>query len=202
MRRKTNLYQRLWYVRRNRKRVKAYVAIVFIVITLILFLSFIENRLRASMAQISEYKVKSIITRVVGNAVSENFPDNIEYNDIATISKDESGNITSVQTDIAKLNRIFANVSLSVQDQLSGLDGEKISIPLGTILGEPIFAAWGPDINFKVIPTGSVETDFKSEFTSAGINQTKHRIYLLVKTEIGVGIPFMEKKLLLLLVYL
>ncbi|WP_010250610.1 sporulation protein YunB [Acetivibrio cellulolyticus] len=194
MRRKTNLYQRLWYVRRNRKRVKAYVAIVFIVITLILFLSFIENRLRASMAQISEYKVKSIITRVVGNAVSENFPDNIEYNDIATISKDESGNITSVQTDIAKLNRIFANVSLSVQDQLSGLDGEKISIPLGTILGEPIFAAWGPDINFKVIPTGSVETDFKSEFTSAGINQTKHRIYLLVKTEIGVGIPFMEKK--------
>jgi len=131
---------------------------------------------------------------VVANAVGENFPENIDYDDIVTIYRDENGIVTSVQTDIAKLNRIFANVSRSVQTQLSELSDEKISIPLGTVLGQTIFAARGPKINIKIIPIGSVETNFKSEFSSAGINQTRHRIYIVFKVEMGVAIPFVEKK--------
>lgn len=194
MRRKTNLYHRLWYVRRNGNRIKAYVVIAFLLIILTILLFYVEKRLRMGINQISEYRVKSIVTKVVGNAINENFPQDIDYSDIVSISKDENGNITSVQTDIAKLNRIFANVSLSVQNQLSDLSDEKISIPLGAVLGETIFAARGPKIDFRIIPVGSVETDFKSEFSSAGINQTRHRIYILFKTEIGVAIPFVEKK--------
>lgn len=194
MRRKANLYHRLWYIKHRRKRVNVYIVIGIVVIFLILILSFVENRLRNSMEKISEYRVKSIVTRAVGSAVNENFPDNIGYNDIVTISKGENGTITSIQTDVAKLNRIFAKVSLSVQDKLSDLEKEKISMPLGAILGEPMFATEGPNINIGIIPYGSVETDFKSEFNSAGINQTRHRIYILVRTEVGVGIPFIEKK--------
>ncbi len=193
MRRKTNLYHRLWYVRHNRK-IESYVVIVLIVVILMLFLSFAENRLRVCMTEISEYRVKSIVTRVVGNAVNENFPENIDYSDIVTISKDENGKITSIQTEVAKLNRIFANVSLGIQEQMYSLEDEKISIPLGAIFGNSIFAARGPGINIKIIPAGSVEMDFKSEFTSAGINQTRHRIYLLVNTEVGLVVPFVEKK--------
>lgn len=194
MRRKANLYHRLWYIKHSRKRVKVYIMIGIVVIFLILILSFIENRLRNGMEKISEYRVKSIVTRAVGSAVNENFPENIGYNDIVTISKAENGTITSIQTDVAKLNRIFAKVSISVQDKLSDLEKEKISMPLGAILGDQIFATEGPNINIGIIPYGSVETDFKSEFNSAGINQTRHRIYILVRTEVGVGIPFIEKK--------
>jgi len=57
-----------------------------------------------------------------------------------------------------------------------------------------LFAAGGPKINVRVIPTGSVETDFESEFVSAGINQTRHRIYLEVKTTVGIVVPFTDKK--------
>ncbi|NLL05762.1 MAG: sporulation protein YunB [Clostridiaceae bacterium] len=194
MRRKTNLYRRLWYVRRKSNIIRTYVVISIVLIILLILFYFFEKRLRMGLNQISEYRVKSIITRVVSNAVSDNFPEDIDYSDIVSISKDGNGNITSIQTDIAKLNRIFANASMSVQNQLSDLSDEKISIPLGAVLGETIFAARGPDINIRIIPVGSVETDFKSEFSSAGINQTKHRIYILFKTEMGVAIPFVEKK--------
>ena len=194
MRRKTNLYRRLWYVRRKSNIIRTYVVISIVLIILLILFYFFEKRLRMGLNQISEYRVKSIITRVVSNAVSDNFPEDIDYSDIVSISKDGNGNITSIQTDIAKLNRIFANASMSVQNQLSDLSDKKISIPLGAVLGETIFAARGPDINIRIIPVGSVETDFKSEFSSAGINQTKHRIYILFKTEMGVAIPFVEKK--------
>lgn len=194
MRRKNNLYHRLWYVRRNEKRYKTYVVIVFFLIVLIFLFSFVDKRLRIGMNQISEYRVKSIVSRVVSNAVSENFPEDINYEDIVSITRDENGTITSIQTDIGKLNRIFANVSRSVQSQLSDLSDERISIPLGAVFGQTIFAARGPKINIRVIPIGSVETDFKSEFSSAGINQTRHRIYILFNVEMGVAIPFVEKK--------
>jgi sporulation protein YunB len=181
-------------VRRKSNIIRTYVVISIVLIILLILFYFFEKRLRMGLNQISEYRVKSIITRVVSNAVSDNFPEDIDYSDIVSISKDGNGNITSIQTDIAKLNRIFANASMSVQNQLSDLSDEKISIPLGAVLGETIFAARGPDINIRIIPVGSVETDFKSEFSSAGINQTKHRIYILFKTEMGVAIPFVEKK--------
>lgn len=194
MRRKTNLYHRLWYIKHGRKRYRVYIVLGILLVLLILMLSFIENRLSIGMEKIAEYRVKSIVTRAVSSAVDENFPENINYNDIVSISKAENGKITSIQTDVGKLNRIFAKVSLSVQDKLSELEKEKISIPLGAILGNRLFATEGPNINLGIIPYGNVETDFKSEFNSAGINQTKHRIYLLVRTEVGVGIPFIEKK--------
>jgi len=194
MRRKTNLHHRLWYVRRRGKRIKAYIAIIVIISILILLFSFIEKRLRIGMDQISQYRVKSIVTNVIGNAVRENFPEDMNYADIASINRDQYGSITSIETDVAKLNSIFADVSLSVQNRLSDLGDEKISIPLGAVLGETVFAARGPKINIKIIPIGSVETDFRSEFSSAGINQTRHSIYILLKTEVGVAIPFIEKK--------
>lgn len=194
MRRKTNLYHRLWYVRRNEKKYKTYVVIIFILAILIILFAFVDKRLRIGMNQISEYRVKSIVSRVVSDAVSENFPEEIDYNDIVTITRDENGIITSIQTDIGKMNRIFANVSRSVQTQLSELSDERISIPLGAVFGQTVFAARGPKINIRIMPVGSVETDFKSEFSSAGINQTRHRIYILFKVEMGVAIPFVEKK--------
>ena len=35
-----------------------------------------------------------------------------------------------------------------------------------------------------------METDLRSEFTSQGINQTLHRVYLQVKCEVNILTPF------------
>ena len=37
---------------------------------------------------------------------------------------------------------------------------------------------------------GTVETDLKSEFKEAGINQTMHRIYLEVKCKVTILTPY------------
>ena len=55
-----------------------------------------------------------------------------------------------------------------------------------------ISALSGISPNFKVAleRAGSVETQIDSEFTSVGINQTLHRIYLNVSCTIGILTPF------------
>ena len=37
---------------------------------------------------------------------------------------------------------------------------------------------------------GNIETNIDSEFTSVGINQTRHRIYLDLKCVVGILTPF------------
>ena len=47
----------------------------------------------------------------------------------------------------------------------------------------------GPGITVRMLPVGSVTTDFKAEFTSAGINQTRHRIYLEAVARVDLVLP-------------
>jgi sporulation protein YunB len=68
--------------------------------------------------------------------------------------------------------------------------GQKgVNIPLGTFTGLPILVGLGPPINIKLIPIGAINCNFTSQFVSAGINQTNHRIYLQVSSKINVILP-------------
>lgn len=51
-------------------------------------------------------------------------------------------------------------------------------------------AGRGPGIKIRISSIGNVETDLKSEFTSQGINQTLHRVYLEVKCKVNILTPF------------
>lgn len=53
-----------------------------------------------------------------------------------------------------------------------------------------MLAGRGPGIKITISSVGDVETDLRSEFTSQGINQTLHRVYLQVKCEVNILTPF------------
>lgn len=53
-----------------------------------------------------------------------------------------------------------------------------------------MLAGRGPGIKIRISSIGDVETDLRSEFTSQGINQTLHRVYLQVKCEVNILTPF------------
>ena len=60
----------------------------------------------------------------------------------------------------------------------------------GSFTGIKLLAGRGPEIKIRISTIGNVETDLKSEFTSQGINQTLHRVYLQVKCQISILTPF------------
>lgn len=45
-------------------------------------------------------------------------------------------------------------------------------------------------MKIRISSIGSVETDLKSEFSSQGINQTLHRVFLDVKCKVAILTPF------------
>ena len=60
----------------------------------------------------------------------------------------------------------------------------------GSFTGFKLLAGRGPGVKIRISTIGDVETDLRSEFTSQGINQTLHRVYLQVKCNVNILTPF------------
>ena len=47
----------------------------------------------------------------------------------------------------------------------------------------------GPKVDVKVIPLSVSGIDFKTEFEAKGINQTKYKVYIILKSQVKVLAP-------------
>ena len=134
-----------------------------------------------------EHYTNETANKIINQAVGQVFAnEDIEYNDLVKLERNTSGEIISVQSNTAKLNRLKAQIEQTIRSELeNNIDGY-ISIPVGNVLKQEVFAAAGPKIKIKVNLSGIAALDFKEEFKAVGINQTKHKIYLDMELTIAI----------------
>lgn len=108
------------------------------------------------------------------------------YGDFVKITRDGEGNILSITTETLKMNTIARNAVAATKKNFSSISSEGVKIPLGVFTGVEALAGAGPKITVKTIPVCSVDCSFYSTLTSAGINQTKHSVYINIVSDITV----------------
>lgn len=134
-------------------------------------------------------KAKSIAT-IICNEESTKIINNYKYEDLVTIYKDSNNNITMIKSNITPINLIISDVAEKIQKRLDKVEKEQVGIRLGSFTGTKIFSGRGPIIPITLSTIGNVETDLRSEFKSAGINQTIHRIYLQIDCNVNILTPY------------
>ena len=75
------------------------------------------------------------------------------------------------------------------QQNLQTMSEDGIYVPLGAFTGIEAWAGFGPKVHMRIIPISNVACRFVSSFQSAGINQTKHSIYLEIVADISIIMP-------------
>ena len=165
--------------------------IIFLIVGILCYINFIVNPIILS---IGEAKVKSLATKAVNSAVSEVLFDNYTYDDIITIKSNEQGEITLIQANSLIINKLSRDLASVSQTKLDIIGEQGIGIQLGTLLGIPIFMGKGPEIRLKLNPIGSISCTFSSYFTQAGINQTNHKIYVNINSNLSVVLPITSKQ--------
>lgn len=131
---------------------------------------------------------KSIATKV-SNEQATNVMKDYKYDDFVNIDKTADGNIKLISANTITINKIISDIPLLIQNELEKVENSKFYIRLGTFTGSRILAGRGPKVEIKMSVIGDIETDLKSEFKEAGINQTLHRIYLEVKCNVSILTP-------------
>lgn len=131
-------------------------------------------------------------------AAGQNIPDilrqtGISYESMVDIQRDANGNIVSIQTNAMQLNALKSQINSSIAASLSGLSGKELGIPIGSLTGLALLNGRGPKISAIISITGSAQTNFINSFDEAGINQTRHQIFL--KTTVNLLVVFPTKTL-------
>ncbi len=137
----------------------------------------------------SEIKVKSLTQKAVNQAVYEVANSGPVYDDMIKISRNSSGMVTLISADSNEINRLARDLVKLSEVKLGEISERGISIPVGTFSGMPIFVGRGPEVRIRLIPIGVISCSFRSEFNSAGINQTNHRIYVNIYSNVSVVMP-------------
>lgn len=132
---------------------------------------------------------KSIATKV-SNEQATAVMAKYKYDDLCSITKDTNGNITMISANIIPINEIISDIAVKIQEELNKTENETFGIKMGSMTGSRLFSGRGPTIEIKMSTIGNLDTDLKSEFSSAGINQTLHKMYLQVECQVAVLTPF------------
>ena len=142
------------------------------------------------VVQLSIEKVYSIATTsvsdVVGGVMSEQ---EIEYSDLVKIAYSQTGDVETIEVDSVVVNKMVKQITTALQNKFDNLSNAYIEIPIGAFSGVPFLFDFGPNTQVQLVAVGSAKTNLQSSFTSAGINQTLHRLNLLVSVNIGMVLP-------------
>ena len=143
-----------------------------------------------NLENVARIRAEAIVSRTINEALAEEFAEKGEGYDLITVKKDNKGAMDMVQADSIKINLLKTDISVRMQEKFRQMEEERYEVPLGSLFGSQVISQMGPTVDVRIIPMTVSSMDFKSEFETQGINQTKYRIYIEHKCRVKVLAPF------------
>lgn len=180
-----------FYYRRRVTRRTILGILTFSVMTAALAAAFFATtQMRPILTSLATTQVSNMVNRIVSEAVDEAIDSgNITYSDLITFEKDNEGRITAIYSNMAAFNRLQSNILDIILARIDQVSARELSIPVGSLSGSVLLAGRGPRISVRMESVGSSSANFENEFTSAGINQTKHQIVLNIDVAVSILLP-------------
>ena len=183
----------IYAVRRKRRRSKGRFSLLLLLAGSVLIaggcLTFYRHFMPI-VTRLAEAEANYMVSAIVNNAVAARLAEGeMAYNDIISLEKDENGSVKAIMTNTAKVNLLRAEITADVINAFAGGVDTEINIPVGNLTGIKLLSGKGPDIPIELVTAAKTDTQFINHFSSAGINQTCHRIIVRVSAGINMMIP-------------
>ena len=183
--------QKYFYKRRNNAKKSFFVLLTILACIIIMFYYIVEINLKPSIIAMSENKARIIATQAINEAANRKITKD-DYKDLVSVMIDKDGKVTMLKIDPILMNKLAAETTLAIQEELGNIETKDLRIPLANVFGSQLLANSGPFINVTIQPIGSVKVDYKSAVENAGINMARHNIYLFVETNIRIIAPLIR----------
>ncbi len=172
---------------RKRKR-KALLCLMTVLLAAGAVLWYVNASLRPVLEGLASARVESAAARTMNEAILEVLG-TASTGELLSARESNQGHVSLLTADTGKLNLLATDCAAAAQRRITDLGGQGVSVPLGTLSGVPMLAGLGPRLSFRFTPVGMVQSSFHSEFRSAGINQTLHRITLQLTGTVRIVLP-------------
>ena len=158
----------------------------------IIFILLAESRMSPVISAIARQRAHTVAMDLIQETVNEHFASmsSSAYQEIMYVEKDNDGRIILMMPDTIKINMLVSSLVMNIEKRLLAIESESLNIPLGVVTGSKIFAGLGPKIKVRTRPISAIHIEILDDFIEAGINQTRHRIWLQISTIMTIAVPF------------
>lgn len=170
-----------------KRRIKLIFILAIVLILIFLFFMRCDKSINDFATTSGVNYVNSIINDCVLKSIETN---SAEYNNICKIHVDSAGKITAISVNSGSVNKLKSDTVSLIIKTLKNETKDSFKVPLGTLTGSRFFSAKGPEVELTVIPLGTVASELVQKFTSVGINQTLHSLYLEIRICVKIASPF------------
>ena len=165
-------------------------AILLLLLTVLLAASaaVLSINMRPAMTALAVARIRAAAARAMNDAILDSMGNENNYAKLIEVHE-SADRVYMLQANTHKMNILAADCAEAAQERIAQMGEQGISIPLGTVTGIAFLAGKGPGINVSFSPAGSVESEFRSEFVSSGINQTLYRVNLELTASVRLVMP-------------
>ena len=136
---------------------------------------------------LAQTQVKNSTSDLTNDAIARQIASgNIAYDRLVFFEKDLDGRITALKTNMSEVNRLKTDVLRIINDEILALDSSAIGIPLGSLFLPELLSGKGPAIPVHILSIRNSDASFVSHFEEAGINQTLHKLTMVVSIDVSI----------------
>ena len=158
--------------------------VVFIIIAILLTIAF-ESYMKPLQDKIMENEARGLVEERVSKIADDVISNSdYDYDKLLVKTENKNGGVMSLSVNTPAVNKIQNEFSDVFQNKMDDLNTQYFSVPLGDLTNLTMLSSLGPRIKFSYDMTGSVDVELKSTFESAGVNQTIHRVNMIVDAEV------------------
>ena len=134
--------------------------------------------MRPIVVDLATARTSNMVNRIVVAAINDAVDSGrIDYGRLVSFDKDANGHVTALKSNMAEFNRLQASISDDILQRMADVSTTDLSIPIG------------PCLHVRMQSVGTATARFDNQFSSAGINQTRHRILLDVDVHVSILLP-------------
>ena len=155
----------------------------------------VERNLTKVVLSLAQAQARAMAVQVLNQSAAELLSTGgVTYDALMNVSTDAAGQVRLIQANTPEMNRLASAASLLAQEKLLSRGDQVVKVPLGSALGLTVLGGAGPKISVRILPVGSVHAEFHTDFQTAGINQTRHRVTLVLTAQVQLVVPTGAKK--------
>lgn len=194
------------------------ISFIIFIFTTVQGLWIVNKGIEPSLISIAETKTRQVAAQAINDAISKKIADGIDVENLIIVHGNDSEKVPSYSFNSQVYNRLISEATERVQtylDYVEAGDLDKLetfkndididyegtenqqgivySIPLGMATNNVLLSNFGPRIPVRFEMIGDVVSNIDTKVKETGINNTYLEVYINIKVEMNVIIPFSTK---------
>lgn len=167
--------------------------LVLLISSILLLLVSVFLFVQELCAEIAVSDACDAVTVSVNRAIADIMREgNFSGDHFVSFEKSDAGEVTAISCNMGAINELSAEVLTRI---VGGTEKNIFSvyIPVGNLTGIGLLMGKGPRIPLRVEMLTTSTADFSSSIVSAGINQSRHVIDLIVHVDVNILVPWCKR---------